>query len=63
MLESHYPLLYVTGALEALALVVNPRVGGFMYILGLCRNFIWILLREWQFLLTSQPPKILTARS
>ena len=48
--------LYVTGTLLAAALVLNPRVGGFAYILRPC-------IRDWQFLPPPQSPLVFTARS
>ena len=58
---THFP--FVTGALPAVALVVNPRVGGFAYILSLCGPFKQTLLKIQQFLLPPQPPLVFTARS
>ena len=63
-ISSHFtPLPYVTGTLPAVALLVNPRVGGFVYVLSLCGPFKWTLLRNWQFLLPPQPPLVFTSRS
>ena len=53
----------VTGAFPAIALVLNPRGGGFAYILSLCGSFNQSLLKTWQFLPPPQPPLVLTARS
>ena len=50
---THFP--YATGAFPAVALVVNPRVGVFVYLLSLCGPFKQTLLKIWQFLLP-QPP-------
>ena len=58
---SHSP--YVTGALPAVALVLNPRVGGFAYIVTPCGPFKWSLLKIWQFFPLSQPPLVFIARS
>ena len=41
---------YGTGAPLAVALVVVPRVGGFVYVLGWCKPFKQTLLRDQQFL-------------
>ena len=39
-ISSHFPHFpYVTGILPAVSLVVNPRVGGLMYILSACGCF------------------------
>ena len=59
-LFSHFP--YVTGSLLAAALVLNPRLGGFAYILGPCGYFKWTLLRDGQSLPPSQPPLVFTVR-
>ena len=53
----------MTGALLAVALVLNPRVGGFIFILGPWGSFKRTLLRDQQFLLLSQPALVFTARS
>ena len=58
---THSP--YVTGTLPAVALVLNPRVGGLVYILRLCSPFKWSFLKIWQFLMLSQPPRIFTDRN
>ena len=58
---THFP--YATGTLLAAALVMIPRVGGFMYVLGPCRPFKQTLLRKWQLLLLPQPTLVFTARS
>ena len=47
----------------AVALVVVPRVGGMVYILGPCRPFKWLLLRDWKFLPPPQTPLVFTDRS
>ena len=63
-ISSHFThFLYATGTLPAIALVVNPRVGGFVCILRPCGPFKWTLLKIWQFLLLIQPPLVFTARS
>ena len=49
---THFP--YMTGALPTVALVVNPRVDGFVYIVSLCGLFKLTLLKIWQFLLPLQ---------
>ena len=54
---------YAIGALSAVALVLNPRVGGFAYVISLCRPFKWSTLKIWQFLLLLQHPLVFTARS
>ncbi|KAF6104368.1 hypothetical protein HJG60_011319 [Phyllostomus discolor] len=54
---------YVSGTLIAAALVLNPSMGGFVYIIGLCRSLKRTLLRDWQFLLLLQSPLVFTARS
>ena len=45
----HLP--HVTGALPAVALVLNPRRGRFAHVLSSCGPFEWILLQIWQFCL------------
>ena len=55
----HFP--YATGAILIAALVLNPRVGGFAYILGWYGPFKWTLLRDWQFLLPPQAPLVFAA--
>ena len=52
-----------TGALPAVTLVLNPRVGGFTYILRPCGPFKWSFLKIWQFLPSPQSPLVFTARS
>ena len=42
---------------------MNPRVGGFEYVLSPCGHFKWTLLKIQQFLPPSQPPLIFTARN
>ena len=59
---SHFTL-YATGAPPATTLVVVPRVGGFVYVLGPCGPFNQILLRDQQLILPPQPPQVFTARS
>ena len=54
---------YTTGALPAVALVVNPRVGGFAYILSPCGPFKWTLLKIQQFLLPPLSLLMFTVRS
>ena len=56
---THFP--YTTGALLAIAQVVNPRVGGFAYILSPWRPFIQTPLKIWQFIPPTQPPPVFTA--
>ena len=56
-------LLYVTGTLSIVALVMKPRVGGSVWVLSLCGPFKWGLLKIYQFLLPSQLPVIFIARS
>ena len=51
--------LYVTGTLPAVALVLNPRVNGFTYILRPHGPFKWSLLEIQQFLPSPQPPLVL----
>ena len=58
---THSP--YVTDTLPAVALVLNPRVGGFAYILRLCGPFRQSFLKIWQFLPLPPPALIFTARS
>ena len=58
---AHSP--YATGALPAVALVQNPRVSGFAYVLRQGRPFKWSLLKVWQFLLPPQHPQVFAARS
>ena len=61
-ISSRFPhFLSVPGTLLAVALVVIPRVGGFAYVLSLCRSFKWTLLRNQQFLPPPQLPPIFTA--
>ena len=55
--------LYVTGTLPAVALVVNPRVGWFTYVLRLCGPFKQSLLKIWQFLPLPKPLLDFTASS
>ena len=63
-ISSHFThFLYATGTLPAIALVVNPRVGGFVCILSPCGPFKWTLLRNQQFLLLPQLPLVFTASS
>ena len=59
-ISSHFiHFLCVTGTLPAVALVVNPRVGGWVvYILSLCRPFKQTILKSQQFL-----SLVFTARS
>ena len=57
----HFP--YATGALLAAALVPKLRVCGFVYILGLYRSFKQTLLRDLQFLLSSQLLLVFIART
>ena len=47
---------YAIGIPAAVALVLNPRMGGFVYILRPC-------IRDWQFLPPPQSPLVFTARS
>ena len=62
--SSNFPyFLCLTGTLVAVSLVLNSRVGGFAYILGLCGSFKQTLLRYHQFLPPTQPLLILAARS
>ena len=58
---THFP--YVAVALPAVALVVNPSVGGFAYVLMPCGPFKWTLLKIWHFLLPPKPLLVFTARS
>ena len=63
-ISSHFThSLYVTGTLPGVALVLNPRVGRFAYILKPCGLFKWSFLTIWQFLPSPQSPLIFTARS
>ena len=55
--------LYVTGALPAVALVLNPRVGRSAKVLSPCRSFKQRLLKIQQFLLLPQTQLVVTARS
>ena len=58
-ISSHFPNFpYTTSIFLAAVLVLNPRVGGFAYILGWYGPFKWTLLRDWQFLLLPQPPLV-----
>ena len=50
----------VTGALPAAALLVKPKVGGFAYILSLCRPFKW--QKSGSFFHHPGPPLVFTAR-
>ena len=56
---THFP--YVTGTLPAVALVVNPSVGRFAYVLW--SPFKPSFLKIHHFLLTPQPPLVFIARS
>ena len=58
---THSP--YATGALPAVVLVLNPRVGGFIYILRWYGSFKRLFLKIRQFLPLAQPPLDYTARS
>ena len=59
-ISSHFTyFLYVTGILLAVALVVNPRVGGLANVLSPCGPFKWTFLRNQQFLLLPHPPLVL----
>ena len=58
---THSP--YMTGTLPAVAIVLNLRMGGFVYVLRLCGPFKWNFLKIWQFLLPSQSPLLFIARS
>ena len=50
-ISSHFThFLCVTDTLPAVALVVNPRVGGLVYVLNLCEPFKGTLQEIWQFL-------------
>ena len=61
--SSHFPyFLYMISTLLAAALVLNPRVGGFAYILGPRGSFVQILMRDWSFLPLPQIPLICIAR-
>ena len=56
-ISSHFThFLYVTGTLPAVALGVDPRVGGFAYVLSPCGSFKQSLLKIQQFLLPPQAP-------
>ena len=62
-ISSHFPcFLYATGTLPATALVLNPRVGLYAYILGPRSSFKRTLLRDWQFLSLSQTSLVFIAR-
>ena len=50
--------MYETVALPVVALVFNPRAGGFAYILRPCRSFKHSFLKIWQFLPLPQPPEL-----
>ena len=54
--------LYATGTLPAVALVLNPSVGGFVYVLRLCRLFKQSFLKIWQVFPPPQSPPVFTAR-
>ena len=54
---------YATGAPPAVALVLNPTVGEFAYVLRPCRPFKQSFLKIWLFLLPPQYPLFFTARS
>ena len=55
-LSSHFTcFLYATETLLAAALVMIPRVGGYMYILGPCWPFKQTLMGNWQFIPPPQP--------
>ena len=58
---THSP--YVTGILPAVALVLNPRVGGFAYILRPCGPFKQSVLKIQQLFPLPQPPLVFIARS
>ena len=63
-ISSHFThFLYVTGALPAVALVLCPRVGGFVYVVSSCRPFIWSLLKVQEFLPLPSPLLVFIARS
>ena len=63
-ISSYFPhFLYAAGTLLAASLVLNPWVGGFLYILGPCGSFKQILLKGWQFLSPCHPPLVFTIRS
>ena len=63
-ISSHFShFLYGTGALPAVALVLNPRVGTSVYVPSSCVPFKQSLLKIQQFLLPPQPPLVFTARS
>ena len=57
----HFP--YATGAPLAVALVMVPRGGGVVYVVGPHQSFKWTLLRDRQFLLPPQPPLVFTDRN
>ena len=62
--SSHFShFRYGTGVLPVLSLVVYHRVGGFVYVLSLCRPFKLTHLRNQQSLLLPHPPLVFTARS
>ena len=56
------PSLYATRALPAVALVLNPRGGGFLYTLRPWEPFKQSLLKSRQFFPPPQPPLVFTAR-
>ena len=58
---THSP--YVTSALLAIALVLNPRVGGFVYVLRPCGPFKQSFLKIQQFLPLPQLPLVFIGRS
>ena len=63
-ISSHFtPFPYATGSPLAAALVVVPRVGGFVSIPGLCRAFKHTPSRDQQCLLLLQSPLVFTAKS
>ena len=63
-ISSHFTYtLYVTGALPAVALVSNPRVGGFAYVVRPCRPLKRSFLKVQQFFPQPQSLLVFTARS
>ena len=58
---THSPCM--TGAFPGVTLVLNPRVGGFVYVLKPCGPFKWHLLKIRQFLPLPQPLLVFTVRS
>ena len=61
--QSLHPLPVCSRHPSAFALVLNPRVSGFAYILSLCGTFKVSLLKTQQFLPLPQPPLVFTAGS